>query len=100
LPWDIEDNGAYFIVRDNNGQARSYVYCEHEAGRRTAAGLLTQDEARRIAINIAKLLNSRERQMGNPAENPLPEAVDEMLRPARPTTCLTKVQNQLSRSRQ
>jgi hypothetical protein len=52
---DIEDNGAYFIVRDNNGQALSYVYCEHEAGRRTAAGLLTQDEARRIAINIAKL---------------------------------------------
>jgi hypothetical protein len=100
LPWDIEDNGAYFIVRDNNGQALSYVYCEHEAGRRTAAGLLTQDEARRIAINIAKLLNSRERQMGNPAENPLPEAVDEMLCPARPTTCLTKVQNQLSRSRQ
>jgi hypothetical protein len=42
--------------------------------------------------------NSRERQMGNPAENPLPEAVDEMLCPARPTTCLTKVQNQLSRS--
>lgn len=55
MPWDIEDNGAYFIVRDNNGQALSYVYCEHEAGRRTAAGLLTQDEARRIAINIAKL---------------------------------------------
>jgi len=22
LPWDIEDNGAYFIVRDNNGQAQ------------------------------------------------------------------------------
>jgi hypothetical protein len=23
-PWDIEDNGACFIVRDNNGQALSY----------------------------------------------------------------------------
>jgi hypothetical protein len=55
LPWDIEDNGACFIVRDANGQALSYVYYKNEPGRRTAAGLLTRDEARRIAINIAKL---------------------------------------------
>jgi hypothetical protein len=54
-PWDIEDNGACFIVRDANGQALSHVYYENEPGRRTAAGLLTRDEARRIAINIAKL---------------------------------------------
>ena len=53
-PWDIEDNGACFIVRDQSGQALSYVYYENEPGRRTAAGLLTRDEARRIAINIAK----------------------------------------------
>jgi hypothetical protein len=54
-PWDIEDNGACFIVRDSNGQALSYVYYENEPGRRAAAGLLTRDEARRIAINVAKL---------------------------------------------
>jgi hypothetical protein len=54
-PWDIEDNGACFIVRDSNGQALSYVYHENEPGRRTAASLLSRDEARRIAINIAKL---------------------------------------------
>jgi hypothetical protein len=54
-PWDIEDNGACFIIRDANGQALSYVYYENEPGRRTAAGLLTRDEARRIAINIARL---------------------------------------------
>jgi hypothetical protein len=24
-PWDIEDNGACFIIRDHNGQALSYV---------------------------------------------------------------------------
>jgi hypothetical protein len=46
-PWDIDDNGACFIVRDNNGHALSYVYCENEPGRRTAASLLTRDEARR-----------------------------------------------------
>jgi hypothetical protein len=47
-PWDIEDNGACFIVRDANGQALSFVYYENEPGRRAAAGF-------RIALNVAKL---------------------------------------------
>jgi hypothetical protein len=55
-PWDIEEyDRSCFIVRDNNGQALAYVYFETEHGRRTAAKLLTRDEARRIAANIAKL---------------------------------------------
>jgi hypothetical protein len=55
-PWGIEDNGACFIVRDHNGQALAYTYYETEPGRRTAANLLTRDEARRIATNIARRL--------------------------------------------
>ena len=41
-----------FIVRDADGQELAYVY---EPGRRSAAKLLSKDEARRIAANIAKL---------------------------------------------
>jgi hypothetical protein len=50
-----EETDACFIVRDANGQALAYVYYEEEPGRRAAAHLLTRDEARRIAANIAKL---------------------------------------------
>jgi hypothetical protein len=44
-----------FIFRDGNKQALAFVYCEDEPGRRTTGKLLTRDEARRIAANIAKL---------------------------------------------
>ena len=45
-----------FVVRDHNGgQVLAYVYFVNEPGRRSAAKLLTKDEARRIAVNIAKL---------------------------------------------
>jgi hypothetical protein len=42
-------------VRDHGGQALAYVHNEEEPERRSAAKLLTKDEARRIAVNIAKL---------------------------------------------
>jgi hypothetical protein len=55
-PWSIEElNDVCFVVSDANGQKLAYVYFEDEPGRRAAAKLLTKDEARRIAVNIAKM---------------------------------------------
>jgi hypothetical protein len=54
-PWFAEVAPNYFVVRDASGQKIAYVYYECEPGRRSAAKLLSKDEARRIAANIAKL---------------------------------------------
>jgi hypothetical protein len=42
-------------LKDSTGQKLACVYFEEEPGRRSAAKLLTKDEARRIAANVAKL---------------------------------------------
>jgi hypothetical protein len=59
-PWSVDEadpelDRRSFIVRDANGQALAYVYFEGELDRRSAVHVLTRDEARRIAANIAKL---------------------------------------------
>jgi hypothetical protein len=51
----VETQDACFVVRDHNGQQLAYIYFEDEPGRRSAAKLLTRDEARRIVVNVAKL---------------------------------------------
>ncbi len=53
--WTIEDIDAAFVVKDGAGQKLAYVYYEEEPGRRSAAKMLSRDEARRIAVNIARL---------------------------------------------
>jgi len=64
-PWSAELQPNYYVVRDADGQQIAYIYYECEPRRRSAAKLLTKDEARRIAVNFAKLpgllLHNRER---------------------------------------
>jgi len=50
-PWSAEVQPNYFVVRDANGQQIAYIYYECEPGRRSAAKLLSKDEARRIACD-------------------------------------------------
>ena len=54
-PWSAELTPNCFIVRDADGQQLAYIYYESEPGRQSAAKLLSKDEARRIAANVAKL---------------------------------------------
>jgi K+/H+ antiporter YhaU regulatory subunit KhtT len=42
------------VVRDANGQALAYVYSRSNEAEAMQAKVLTEDEARRIAANIAK----------------------------------------------
>ena len=52
----VEDiGGTFFVVKDSAGQKLAYVYFEEKPGRRSAAKLLSRDEAQRIAVNIVKL---------------------------------------------
>jgi hypothetical protein len=46
---------ACFVVKDSSGQKLAYVYYEDDPGRRSAAKLLSKDEARRIEVNFAKM---------------------------------------------
>jgi hypothetical protein len=50
-PWTVEDIGAAFVVRDQNGQGLAYIYFEDEPGRQTASKMLSKDEARRITVS-------------------------------------------------
>jgi len=55
-PWSVEEQLVVcFVVRDGNGLQLAYVYFEDELGRRSAAKLLTRDEARGITNTVAKL---------------------------------------------
>ena len=85
--WSIDELEACFVVIDSAGQKPAYLYFEDEPGRRSAAKLLSKNEARRIATNYCracsatcwptctlthtyKLWRTGERAVGNMSEEP------------------------------
>lgn len=54
-PWSVEEKSAHFAICDNNEQALAFVYFEKESSRRLASNLLSKDEARRIATQMARV---------------------------------------------
>jgi hypothetical protein len=51
----VEKIPGGYVVRDANGQALVYLYCGATETEALQANVLTEDQARRLAINIAKL---------------------------------------------
>jgi hypothetical protein len=54
-PWKAEKIPGGYVVRDTNGRALVYVYSRATETDALQAKVLTDDEARRVAINIARL---------------------------------------------
>ena len=52
-PWSAELQPGYYVVRDVDGQQLAYVYYSNDPDRRSAAKLLTKDEARRESRRIS-----------------------------------------------
>jgi hypothetical protein len=55
VPWSTEQIPGGYVVKDATGQSIAYVYARDTKADADTAKVLTFDEARRIAANIAKL---------------------------------------------
>ena len=54
-PWSVRKLDQAFRIEDATGQAVAYTYFRRNENEARQANVLTHDEARRIAANIAKL---------------------------------------------
>jgi hypothetical protein len=54
-PWRADPMPGGYVVRDANGQALAYIYSRGNEAEALQAKVLTKDEARRIAVNVARL---------------------------------------------
>ena len=54
-PWRADGTPHGYVVRDANGQELVYIYSRENEDEARQAKVLTKDEARRVAINIARL---------------------------------------------
>ena len=54
-PWSADKIAGGYVVRDANGQALAYIYSRENDAEALQAKVLTKDEARRVAVNVARL---------------------------------------------
>ena len=54
-PWQVDQIPGGYKVLDANGQAPAYIYARDTKTQADIAKLLTFDEVRRIAVQVAKL---------------------------------------------
>jgi hypothetical protein len=54
-PWRASRMPGGYVVRAANGLALAYIYAHDDEVETRQAKVLTRDEARRIAINVARL---------------------------------------------
>jgi len=54
-PWRADKIPGGYVVRDANGQALAHIYSRDNEAEALQAKVLTKDEARRIAVNVARL---------------------------------------------
>ena len=54
-PWHAEKIPGGYVVRDANAQALAYPYGRPSEAEATEAKALTEDEARHVAVNMARL---------------------------------------------
>jgi hypothetical protein len=50
----VEDLAGCFVVKARGGQELAYIYYEDDPRRRAIVKLLSREEARRIAVSVAK----------------------------------------------
>jgi hypothetical protein len=72
-PWRADPMPGGYFVLDANGQALAYLYSRDNDAEARQAKVLTKDEARRIAINVARLPElvgkaERERPLVQPSD--------------------------------
>jgi hypothetical protein len=54
-PWRADRIPGGYVVRDASGQSIAYIYSRENEDEARQAKVLTKDEARRVAVNIARL---------------------------------------------
>ena len=53
-PWRADKIPGGYVARDANGQSLVYVHSRDNEAEALQAKVLTKDEARRIAVNVAR----------------------------------------------